>query len=268
MVGDNSAATGIVVGTDSAQVTSTTPVPAAKKMSVARSAPKWETDTRDRLKAAIKKFSKPLADLVSRDANEGDTRLLVTDFLCDGLGFDKFADLTTEYQVKGEFADYGVRIDKQMIAFIEVKRIATKLDARHLRQVEMYAVNEGVEWVILTNAQNWKVYHISGGLPVSIDLTIDVNLLSDESIPVKANQLFYLTRESLKRHQIDELWEAKRATSPRAFAKVILAPAVLNAIQKELRRQTGYNAPDDEVKHLITTTILKEECFDKNSGKG
>ena len=26
-------------------------------------------------------------------------------FLCDGVGFDKYADLTTEYQVKGEFAD-------------------------------------------------------------------------------------------------------------------------------------------------------------------
>jgi hypothetical protein len=40
--------------------------------------------------------------LADRDANEGDTRLLVTDFLCDGLGFDKYSDLTTEYQVKGE----------------------------------------------------------------------------------------------------------------------------------------------------------------------
>jgi predicted type IV restriction endonuclease len=114
----------------------------------ARDAPKWETEARDRLRAAIRRFSRPLADLVARDANEGDTRLLVTDFLCDGLGFDKYADLTTEYQVKGEFADYGVRIDRDLVAFIEVKRVATKLSTRHLRQVEMYAVNEGVEWVI------------------------------------------------------------------------------------------------------------------------
>ena len=70
---------------------------------------------------------------------------------CDALGFDKYADLTTEYQVKGEFADYGVRIDRELIAFIEVKRVATKLAPKHLRQVEMYAVNEGVEWVLLTN---------------------------------------------------------------------------------------------------------------------
>jgi hypothetical protein len=93
--------TTVVAGNASATVAE-----AAKKPK-ARSAPKWETDARDRLKTAIRRYSKPLADLVARDANEGDTRLLVTDFLCDGLGFDKYADLTTEYQVKGEFADLG-----------------------------------------------------------------------------------------------------------------------------------------------------------------
>ena len=70
---------------------SATVADAAKKPK-ARGAPKWETETRDRLKTAIRRYSKPLADLVARDANEGDTRLLVTDFLCDGLGFDKYAD--------------------------------------------------------------------------------------------------------------------------------------------------------------------------------
>src|SRR3990170_2670689 len=101
-----------------------------------RALPKWEAGAQNRLRNAIRKYTKPLADLVARDANEGDTRLLVTDFLCEGLGFDKYEDLTTEYLVKGEFADYGVRIDKQPVAFIEVKRVTTKLSERHLRQVE------------------------------------------------------------------------------------------------------------------------------------
>jgi hypothetical protein len=104
--------TTVVAGDASATVAE-----AAKKLK-ARRAPKWETDARDRLKTAIRRYSKPLADLVARDANEGDTRLLVTDFLYDGLGFDKYADLITEYQVKGEFADYGLRIDRELVAFI------------------------------------------------------------------------------------------------------------------------------------------------------
>lgn len=226
-----------------------------------RMAPKWETEARDRLKAAVRRFSKPLADLAARDANEGDTRLLVTDFLCDAFGFDKYADLTTEYQVKGEFADYGVRIDRELIAFIEVKRIATKLATKHLRQVEMYAVNEGVEWVILTNGAVWQVYHLTGGLPVVIDLALEVDLLGDESPSRKVNQLFYLTRESLKRRQIDELWRAKRATSPQSLVQVLLSEAVAEEIRKELRRQTGHNVDTAELGRLLRETVLRPECL-------
>jgi Type I restriction enzyme R protein N terminus (HSDR_N) len=180
--------TGIVVDGDASPA-----VEDQAKKPKARGGPKWEADARDRLRAAVRRFSKPLAELAARDANEGDTRLLVTDFLCDGLGFDKYADLTTEYQVKGEFADYGLRIDRDLVAFIEVKRVATKLSVKHLRQVEMYAVNEGVEWVILTNGSAWQVYHITGGLPVVIDLALEVDLLGDAPSAHKVGQLFYLT---------------------------------------------------------------------------
>jgi hypothetical protein len=54
--------------------------PAAQpKRPVARQMPKWETDARDQVRAAVRRFARPLADLIARDANEGDTRLLVTD---------------------------------------------------------------------------------------------------------------------------------------------------------------------------------------------
>jgi hypothetical protein len=233
----------------------------ATKKPAPRSALKWELEARDCLKTAIRRFSKPLGELAARDANEGDTRLLVTDFLCDGLGYDKYADLTTEYQVKGEFADYGVRIDKELVAFIEVKRVATKLAAKHLRQVEVYAVNEGVEWVILTNGAAWQVYHLSGGLPVVIDLAFEANLLSEDTVTQKASQLFYLTQESLKRRQIDELWKAKRATSPRSLAEVLASEVVADAIRKELRRRTGQNVEVKEIIRLLTETVVRPECL-------
>lgn len=226
------------------------------------SAPKWETQARERVRAGVRRFAKPLSDLLARDANEGDTRLLVTRFLVEALGYDEFNDLTTEYQVRGEFADYGIRIDRELIAFIEVKRMATKLAAKHLRQAEMYAVNEGVEWIILTNGADWRAYHLTGGLPVEIDLALDVNLLSEETTAAKkVDQLFYLTRESLKRRQIDELWRARRATSPRSLAEVLASEPVAEAIRKELRRQTGERVEAEEVVRLLRETVIRPECF-------
>lgn len=240
--------------------TATEQKPASKKEQP-RPMPRWEADAREKVKAAIRKYSRPLADLVARDANEGDTRLIITDFLCDGLGFDKYADLTTEYSVKGEFADYGIRMDKQLLAFIEVKRVATRLDVKHLRQVEMYAVNEGVEWAILTNAVEWRVYHFTGGLPVQLDLAMQVNLLGEEPLQQKANSLFYLSRESFKRKLIDDLWRAKKATSPKSFALVISSEAVVDAIRRELKRQTGHSLETGDVRRLLKETVLRPECL-------
>jgi predicted type IV restriction endonuclease len=226
--------------------------------------PKWQTAARERMRAAIKRFAKPLADLVVRDANEGDMRLLVTDMLCEGFGFDKYAELTTEYRVKGEFADYGIRLDKELIAFLEVKRVTTKLAAKHLRQVETYAVNEGVEWVILTSGVVWQVYHITGGLPIVVDLALEVDLFGEETMAQKANQLYYLTKESLKRRQIDALWQAKRATSPKSLAKVLCSDSVVTAMRKELKRTTGQSVTDGEIVKLLNETVLRSECLGSN----
>lgn len=225
------------------------------------SLPKWESDVRDRLRSGIRKYTKPLNDLVARDANEGDTRMVVNRLLTDVLGYDEFNDLTTEYQVRGEFADYGVRIDSELIAFIEVKRVKTKLAARQLRQVEMYAVNEGVSWAVLTNGAEWHVYHLGDRTPIEIDLALQVDLLGSATPGQKADELFYLTRESLKRRQMDELWQAKRATSPKALAAVLTSDAVAEAIRKEVRKTTGQRVEAKEVTRLLRETVIRPECF-------
>lgn len=223
--------------------------------------PKWEAEAKDSIRTALRRFQKPLTDLVNRDANEGDTRLLVTDFLCDALGYDKYEDLTTEFAVRGEFADYGIRIDKQLVAFIEVKRAAQKLHARHLRQVETYAVKEGLEWVVLTNGQIWQVYHIAAGTgqQVATTLTLEVDLLGSESPTKKTGALFHLHRNALKRSTIDELWKRQTATAPGVLAAVLVSAPVLDAIRKEVRRTSGYNPDPDEISASLTRSVIRAD---------
>lgn len=225
--------------------------------------PKWEQDARDAIKSSIRKFSKPLQDLVQRDANEGDTRLLVTDILCDALGYDKYEDLTTEFAVRGEFADYGIRIDKQLVAFIEVKRAAQKLNVRHLRQVETYAVKEGLEWVILTNGQVWQAYHVfaATGQQVEVNLAFEVDLLGDESPAKKTEALFYLHRGALKRNLIDDLWKRKAATAPAALADVLLTDSVLDAVRKAIRTASKYNPDTDELARILRSEVIRHELL-------
>jgi len=227
---------------------------------VKTSEPKWASTTRESVRAGIRKFVKPLQDLKVRDANEGDTRLVVTDVLCDLLGYDKYSEISTEYMVRGEFADYALRVDNQVVAMIEVKRVNTVLAQKHLHQVEMYGVNEGVDWLILTNGAQWQVYRLSLDKPVSIDLVLDVDLLSDDvTAAKKADKLVHLHKTFMLHGTLDELWKTAAATSPQKLAATLLSGPVLAEAARELWRQTKHRMDPGDLGRVLRDSVIRPE---------
>jgi len=228
-----------------------------------RTSPKWETDARENLKIAIRKLQRPLADLVERDVNEGDTRIFVNDFLRVALEYDQYSDLTTEFAVRGEFADYGLRIDQQLVAFIEVKRATQTLGARHLRQVETYAVKEGLEWIILTNGRVWQVYNVVArtGQQVATTLVFEVDLLGEEAPAKKVDKLFHLHRSALKRQTIAELWKQKAATAPAALARVLQSDSVLTAVRTEIWRKSRFKPELKDLEDALRSQVIRPDLL-------
>ncbi len=224
------------------------------KQASAKSVPKWEQTARDRLKNSLPKVIKPIQGLMERDAVEADTRMLVTDLLCDVLGYDKYEDLTAEYQVKGDFADFGIRVDKQLKAFVEIKRVRQDLNKTHLRQVESYALREGVVWVILTNVRVWELYRVEpiAGEHSEVTLLFSVDLL-DESIPIKKKQdlLFLISREAIQKKVIDEFWKNQLATSPKVVKKALLSNEVIEAVKKEIYRTQKQRVDSKDIRSVI-----------------
>lgn len=228
--------------------------PATSKPAV----PKWEMVARERISTVLKKIGKSIEALKARDAVEADTRLLVTDVLCDMLGFDKYEDLTAEYQVKGEFADYGVRVDKQLVAFVEIKRITQKLNATHLRQVESYALKNGVSWAILTNAQQWQVYNIQlvSGEEAETTLVFEIDLLDPAVKPRdKIELLLAMSREGFAKGLIDQAWRKRFLSSPKVLRPVILSDPVINEIRRELKKQQGTKIEADQIRQSIEAML-------------
>lgn len=223
----------------------------------ASSQPKWEQDAKKRLADFIKSQHQVLTKLKQDDANEATIRLVVTEMLTKGLGYDLVNELAPEYMVRGEFADFGLRIEQDLVAFLEVKRPGTRLDQKHLRQVQSYAVNEGVEWLWLTNGPNWQVWHLSGGLPVTLTLVFEVDLLDGATSAKQAERLFPITRESMKRKQIDALWAQRAALSGDNLRQVLNSEPVLQVVRRELRKSTGYLAPMHELKNAVGGIIDK-----------
>lgn len=219
--------------------------------------PAWVAKDREVLKSHIKKSAKSLAALKERDAVEADTRTFVTDLLVDGLGYDKYEDLTAEYQVKGEFADIGIRVDKKLLAFVEIKRVAQDLKDQHLRQAKTYAANEGVSWIILTNGRVWQVYHISNSTPIEHTLLFEVDLLADSTPAAKVEKLSLLSRNSLKRGALNEIWKSESALQDAILAKALLSPNVQKHLRAEVRRLTSELVDTERLRQAVSNLLQK-----------
>jgi predicted type IV restriction endonuclease len=217
------------------------------------STPVWETKSKETLRTFLKPNLKSLKALAEREAVEADTRTFVTDLLVEGLSYDKYEELTAEYLVKGEFADIGIKVDKKLLAFVEIKRIGLDLKDTHLRQVKNYAANEGVEWVVLTNGRNWQVYHISNTTPIEHELLFQVDLLGDGSPAEKAAQLWQISKAAMLREVINETWQSAAAVNNVSIKSALLSDSVLIAVRKEIRARTKQLVDVKKLKEIINS---------------
>lgn len=112
----------------------------------------------ERLALGLRRFQPILASAKSRDVNESDTSMIVTDMLAEIFGYDKYSEVTRELTIRGTHCDLATRIDGKYQMLIEVKAIGLDLRDAHAKQAVDYAANQGVEWVALTNGAVWRVF--------------------------------------------------------------------------------------------------------------
>ena len=211
----------------------------------------WEQKSRDSLKAFIKKNLKTLAMLEERDAVEADTRTFVTDMLVEGFGYDKYLELTSEMRIQHEFADIGIRLDQDEVAIVEIKRVKLNLKEQQLRQVKTYAANKGLSWAILTNGRIWQVYRISETTPITDHLMFSVDLLGEDSVAEKAEKLWLISREAMKRGLINNEWKTVSALSTDNVKSALLSEASMKAIRAQLRADTQQLVDPDKLREVI-----------------
>ncbi|MEV2278276.1 hypothetical protein AB0I72_22090 [Nocardiopsis sp. NPDC049922] len=222
----------------------------------------WETPVRSRLAAALDRLSGPLAELVERDANEGDTRMLVADILSVGMNYSKYQDLTTEYRTGGESVDYAIVRDGALFAPVEVKGCAQDLDVRNIQTARRVAAEHGAEWIVLTNGRLWKAYHLrpaedgEGTQPV---LIVDVDLMDAEAHDRSIDALFHLTHEAVEHGRLETLRKWNEALEAEPLAAVLRSESVVAAVREAVRRATehpGHNGDADQVLRALTESVI------------
>ena len=204
----------------------------------------------------LKKFITILQSASQKDINESDTSNIINDILGDVLGYDKFFDVTTEYKIKGQYADYGIRINDKIYAFIEVKAINITLNQQHLFQVASYAVHEGVDWVILTNGNVWQLYRIEDNKPVKLLLISSVDLFDKEKRFSEKSLLFSaFHKKSLMNGYIDRLWKEKTCVNPETIKKILYSKSGIDFLRKEVRRQSGYKVSPERIEKMLSESL-------------
>jgi len=218
----------------------------------------------DRAKRNLRRYQKILSSARSRDVNESDTVVIVSDMLTDILGYDKYKDVTTELAIRGTFCDLAIKNGSRTQYLIEVKSIDTDLRENHLRQAIDYGTREGVEWVLLTNGAVWQAHRIRFEQPIAHDMAFTIDLLDPDAKPAEITDLFYLiSKEAGTCSEIDNYWKHKEATSRYVIAQVLLEDGVLSIVRRQLRSLfKGLKVSATDIEKVIRTAVLKRDVLE------
>lgn len=203
---------------------------------------------------ALNLYRKPLRDARSRNANEGDTGLLVSRMLTDVFGYDPFAEVTSEFKIKGQYVDFAVRDGDRVSLVIEVKAIGINLNHQHLFQATSYAMHEGVEWVVLTNAGQWDLYRVTFTQPVDWHRVASINFIDGRP---ELDDLVMIHKWGMKKGLAEDAWDRMSALSPSNLVKALLADETMKPIASYIRKSTGMRVSIDELRDALVADILK-----------
>ncbi len=214
----------------------------------------------ERVTKGLRRFKSIAQKAKSNNAKESDTRMIVSSIISDMLGWDAFDNLTGEYRIKGSYADFVIRQEGKHFAVIEVKSISLRLKDTHLYQAVSYAASEGVEWVLLTNGAEWRLYRVLFDKPVSHDLVFEVNILSEDMKPKeKACLLYLLTPEAQRKDELEAYYQRKRALSATNITRLLLTESVLSRLRSEIRADSGHRVALDELSEILVNDLLRSE---------
>ena len=132
------------------------------------------------LQKAINALSKLNVDKYVRKAKgkceENVKNKIVITFL-ELVGYDKIYDMDFEHNVQNKKADIAIMLDGKPKMLIETKDIDEDLN-NHINQGLAYAYGKGIEWVVLTNGIEFRIYKsFVAGLEPKDRLLFKTNLI-------------------------------------------------------------------------------------------
>jgi hypothetical protein len=212
----------------------------------------------------VPRFQKVLQLAKDRDINESDTVAIITDILADVFGFDKYAEVTSEFCIRNTYCDLAIKVGNAVQFLIEVKAIGLSLKENHLRQAVNYGANQGIPWVVLTNGINWEIYRIRFEKPIDAEAVCSLDLLAVNPRKTEDQErLFLLCKEGLSKAAMDEFAQKVQSVNRFVIGAILTSEPVVSLVRKELRRLAdGLKVENGEIEEILRAEVLKREVIE------
>jgi hypothetical protein len=165
-------------------------------------------NTVQRLRGNIKKMSQNRKIL-----NEAMTKVALINPLLSALGWDLEDpdEVAMEYRKKSldRPVDYALLIQRLPCLFVEAKALKGGLeDRKWISQTISYAAVTGVEWCVLTNGDEYRIYNAHAPVDVEEKLFRTVQLSDEELHNYTVDTLELLSRDKVGENRLNLLWKA------------------------------------------------------------
>lgn len=163
------------------------------------------------LEPVLASVAEKIARHRGKNIGEQNTKLGLINPVLGALGW-KVEDLE---EVRHEFrrrpgdkpVDYALMLARTPKLFVEAKALDENLDDRRWAdQIISYATVAGVEWVVLTNGDEYRIYNSHAVAPVEEKLFRAVQITADPGVATEA--LLLLTKEHIRQNALNGLWRA------------------------------------------------------------
>lgn len=152
-----------------------------------------------------------IARAASRKLNEQNTKATLIEPVLRALGWDveDVEEVQREFKVKrrDKPVDYGLLVVRNPRLFIEAKGLGENLDDRRwVNQIMGYAGVAGVEWIVLTDGNEYRIYNSHAPVTVEEKMFRSVRISDGDSLAEET--LGLLAKDRIAENRIAVLWRA------------------------------------------------------------
>lgn len=205
----------------------------------------------------LKKYAPYLLKAQEDNLNEADTLQIIIKVFENVLDYDVLSEISHEMEIKSKRVDLAIKIDAKTRFLVEVKRADTKLRNRHVEQGEKYAAEGNIQWILLTNGVEWKLFHLTFDEGIDYEIVFSTDLATD-SIEKVADLLGLLHRHAIKTGEHEEFWKQRAALNATSIGNALFSEDVLLVVRREIKRHEGTLIAVEDLAEAIYSLFTEE----------